>query len=414
MSAQKFPEKYTQYLAYTAVILLLTGFLFNRVINNVGLLLAGVHAVIYLKDSWKMIKSWPLYILLGVILFPTIHDLIFEGAGFLRAQNTLKWSLIVYPIFFAGTLRYEGFLKNISFLSIGFLSFASTYSLVGYFQNFTAVTDAYGMAKVMKVLSYSDHIRISWATVVTIILALVFVFTEKNKWIKTALWLAIIFQFVYIHILSAKTGLVSLYSTLLVLLLGVIIQKGRKWALIILPAILLFPVLAYHFIPSFYNRVEYTKHDYYHYKRNNFQFGLSDALRLYSLEGGIEMVKEAPVTGVGFARLQQKMNDWYKIHKPVITPNNYFLPSSQWLIYQAAGGITGGILILMFCLIFLVYYRKNLMFLAFYLPVVLSLCYETHLETQTGIFVFGFFLGLFMALYKEKTKSLSQNELIIP
>lgn len=414
MSAQRFPEKYTLYLAYTAVILLLTGFLFNRVVNNVGLLLAGVHAVIYLKDSWKMIKGWPVYILLGVILFPTIHDLIFEGAGFLRAQNTLKWSLIVYPIFFVGTLRYPYFLKNISYLSIIYLCFASLYSLVGYFQNFTAVTEAYGMAKVMKVLSYSDHIRMSWSTVIIIVLALIFVFTEKNKWIKTALWLVIIFQFVYIHILSAKTGLVTLYATLLVLLLGIIFQRGRKWALIIIPSILLFPVLAYHFIPSFYNRVEYTKYDFNQYRKNNFQFGLSDAVRFYSLEGGFQMVKESPVTGVGFARLQQKMNDWYKTDKPFMTSDNYFLPSSQWLIYCAAGGITGGLIIFTFFIIFLYHYRKDLMFLAFFLPVVLSFCYETHLETQTGIFVFGFFLGMFMALHVEKTKSLSQNELIIP
>jgi hypothetical protein len=141
---------------------------------------------------------------------------------------------------------------------------------------------------------------------------------------------------------------------------------------------------------------------------------LSDAVRFYSLEGGLQMVKESPVTGVGFARLQQKMNDWYKTDKPFMTSDNYFLPSSQWLIYCAAGGITGGLIIFTFVIIFLYHYRKDLTFLAFFLPVVLSFCYETHLETQTGIFVFGFFLGMFMALHVEKTKSLSQNELIIP
>ncbi|MFZ1706002.1 MAG: O-antigen ligase family protein [Saprospiraceae bacterium] len=395
-------------LAYTAFILLLTGFLLNRVINNIGLLLAGFHAVLFVRQAWKETKGSVLYALLGVILFPTIHDLIFHGMDFLHPQNTMKWSLIVYPLFFASCTRYTHFLKRASILFIICLLFASAYSMTEYLMHFKAINEDYGKAKVMKVLAYSDHIRLSWATVISIVLAFYWLVKENNTFFRNLLGLYILFQFTYLHILGAKTGLLTLYLTTFILVVGYIFQKNRIAALGILVFLMLSPFLAYKFIPSFQNRVKYMEYEMTLFSRNEYQPGLSDALRIYSLKAGLEVVKQHLIFGVGYAKIQKEIDEWYRQNTPFLSKDDYFLPISQFLLYWAAGGILGLLLLLYFVGITMYQFRKQAIFLAFFIPVSLSFVYENHLETQTGVFVFGCTFGLFFVqAWQEKKKELN-------
>lgn len=386
----------TRVLAYLAVIVLLFGFLFNRPLNNVGLLLAGLHTVLFLPQSWKETKSWFLYSLIVLILFPTIYDLLCGDWEFFHQRYTMKWSLIVYPLFFAGCKRYSGFFRHTMYITTGVFLFASLYSLGNYVADFEQVTALYGQAKVMKVLAYSDHIRLSWATVLSMILAVYLLLSEKNRQARSFLVFYLVFQFLYLHVLGSKTGLISLYLSAMVLITGLTWKNYRRWALVGLAVIFLSPVVAYYTIPSFYNRVNFIKYDFSFYSAKEYRPGLSDAIRVYSIQGGWDLFRQNIWTGTGFSGIKEKMNAWYRLNKPELDPSSYFRPISQVLSYAAAGGITGLLVILFFSISIMIKSRQNLYLLAYAIPLIVSFLYETHLENQTGVFVFGFFLGLLL------------------
>ncbi|MBK8372116.1 MAG: O-antigen ligase family protein [Saprospiraceae bacterium] len=351
-----------KFLAYLSILMLFAGFLFNKPVNNIGLTLAGFHALIYVKESWAKLKGPVLYVLLALILLPTVHDIIFNGLSFFHVQNTLKWSLIVYPLFFVSCMRYPDFFKHTIVIFSLFIFFGSVISLVEYFNNYEDINQEYGMAKVMKVPAFSDHIRYSWAIVVSMIFAL-YAYMNFNIGKFRFLWIIyIIFNFLFLFVLSSKTGLITLYLTTLVLIGGYIFTMDRRKAFLITGSIIMIPVIAYFVFPSFQNRIEFIKYDYYHFVRKEYKQGQSDALRMYSLEGGVELIGRHPVKGFGFSEIQKEMNQWYSINKPFLKKSDYFLPSSEIVLYWASCGIFGLIVILSFVFVPLWEYRKNVFF----------------------------------------------------
>lgn len=122
----------------------------------------------------------------------------------------------------------------------------------------------------------------------------------------------IIFQIVFLHITGAKTGLICLYLTIIILSWYLFKGRSRLILLFIIPIVLALPVIAYKTIPSLEQRFNFIKYDFEHYMRNEYREGLSDAVRYFSLKAGMHIIREHPVTGVGFSQLQQETNLWYK------------------------------------------------------------------------------------------------------
>jgi len=396
-----------QTLAYIALVLLLYGFLFNRVVNNVGLLFAGIHALIYLKESYRVLwKPWFWSIIL-VIVFPTLYDLFAHGQDFNDSKNLMKLGLIVYPLFFTSCLRYKNFLIHASILFLISMLYSSLYSLIEYLNAFDYYNKIYGTAKVLKVLGFSDHIRISWATSISIIVAAFLYKENKNSSLSLFLLGYIIFQIIFIHILGAKTGLVVLYLSGFIWVIYFARYFSKKYALAIMIFLFSLPVIFYLLVPSFQKRIEFIKHDYYYYSKGEYQEGLSDALRVYSIKGGVDIIQSDGTLGVGFKNLKPVMNEWYETNTPFIKIEDRYPPSSEFLVYWASGGILGLSIFSAFILLPLLspILRSNIFFLLFYLPSSVSFLFETHLDGQLPLFLFGFCMALFWSIaYKETSK----------
>lgn len=396
-----------QTLAYIALILLLYGFLFNRVVNNVGLLFAGIHALVYLKESYQVLwKPW-FWSIISVILFPTLYDLLAHGQDYSDSKNLMKLGLIVYPLYFMSCLRYKNFLIHSSILFLFSMLFSSFYSVIEYLNSFDYYNKMYGTAKVLKVLAYSDHIRISWATSISIIIAAFLYKENKNSSLSLFLLGYILFQIIFIHILGAKTGLVVLYLSGFIWVIFLGRNFSKKYALAFLLFLFCLPVFAYLFVPSFQKRIEFIKHDFYYYSKGEYQDGLSDALRVYSIKGGADIIQSDGIFGVGFKNLKPVMNEWYETNTPFIKIEDRYPPSSEFLVYWASGGILGLLFFTAFILLPLFHpiLRNNIFFLSFYLPSSVSFLFETHLDGQLPLFLFGFSMALFWSIaYTESSK----------
>lgn len=386
-------------VALLGVVLLFYGFFFHRVTNNLGSILIGFYAVMKLKENKKIfIHPWMISILL-ISLVPFISDIILEGVNFHKHRGDLKLLLIVFPAFIFTLKPDQRMIVSFMKAFIIFMFLSSCYSLYHYVIEYDDMYLTYKESRVVKTLSYGDHIRISWATVVSCIFVLYLIFKKlvDNPFI---FWVYIVFQIIFLHILGSKTGLISLYLTIGIFCIFGLSKISKSLAVGAITLIAIIPIVAYKTIPSFEQRVNFIKYDFEHYSKGAYREGLSDAIRYYSLLAGKDIIINHPWTGCGFSRLQEETNHWWRTKMPQISEENYFVPSSQIVIYWASGGIIS-LIIFLFHLVYPLFdirLRTNMWFMMFYIPTALSFGYETHLEGQLSLFFYGFFLSFFWYL----------------
>jgi len=403
-------RQYTDLIAVTGILLLFIGFLFNRVVSNTGFLLIGVYTLIHLsKVKWLFKDKW-MYSFILLALLPLLSDIILQGTDSIHQRSLMKFLLILFPAFIFVYNPDRKSIHTIIYLFIILMLISSCFSLFHYFSDLDQMAAKYKVSKVIHVLSFRDHIRISWATVISCLLAFYLILTVKQKRLSWFLSVYIIFQIVFLHILGAKTGLICLYLTIIILSWYLFKGRSRLILLFIIPIVLALPVIAYKTIPSLEQRFNFIKYDFEHYMRNEYREGLSDAVRYFSLKAGMQIIREHPVTGVGFSQLQQETNLWYKKNVPAMTEQNYFLPSSQIVIYWAACGILGLIVFLWHVLLpyFTIYLKNHIWFMSFFIPTSCSFVFETHMEGQLPLFLYGFFVSWFWFLaYQDR--NLNEN-----
>lgn len=382
-------------VAATAILFLFVGFLYNRVVCNLGFILAGIYAVAKIKNiAWLFRDRW-MTTFMAMSILVVLSDLYYEGIYFFNERGVMKLVLILFPSFIFALSPQGKAISYIHRLVICCMTFSTLYSLSYYFNNASDIIDSYKYSKVMPVLSYGDHIRISWVTVISMVLAVYEFQTNKNKYYRFALIFYIIFQGIFLHYLGSKTGLITLYLSA-ILVSYYLIPKGKKWYFAVIAIFLGVSLyLAATNIPSLKERVNFMRYDFEHYSKGEYREGLSDAIRYYSLLAGKDIIKANPYTGVGFSRLDTHMAEWYETKMPQIEKKNYFLPSSQFVIYWASGGIIGLIIVLLhlFYPLFVSYLRENIWFIGIFIPAAFSFAYETHLEGQLPIFIYAFFVS---------------------
>lgn len=404
-------EHLLKIIAYGAILFLFTGFLFNRVIGNLGFILAGVYAVAKIKNiSWLFRDKW-MWTFMALALVPMLSDIWYEGIGFIKERGIMKLVLILFPSYVFALSPDKKAISWINLLVIVVMTISSCYSLYIYAMDGESIIASYKVSKVMPVLSYGDHIRISWVTVISMVLALYEVKHSKKIWYQTFMILYIIFQAIFLHYLGSKTGLITLYLTM-ILISFMILPKGKKWlALIFYLLMAIGAYTAIKIIPSLRERVNFMRYDFEHYSKGEYREGLSDAIRYYSLLAGKDIITENPVTGVGFSRLKPKMDQWYQAEMPQIPANNYFIPSSEIVIYWASLGIFGLIIIMIHLIypLFVPYLKESMWFVSIFFPAAFSFVYETHLEGQLPLFVYAFFVSWawYLAYFQKQLKTSS-------
>jgi len=392
-------EKILETIAYLSIIFLISGFLFNRVLNNCGLFLAGIHGLYYIKYSWKKLwKPW-IYLLLVVVTLPFLYDLICCGT-IQNSRNIMKWSLFVYPVFFVSTIRYSNFIKHAMMIFLAAMLISTAYSVINYLSAFSAYNQLYGQAKVMSVLAYQDHIRVGWASAISVLVAILLSISAKSrKDMAVYIFIAAI-QVGFVHLLGSKTGWVVLYTMALFGISWILLRHSKKMAAILAAVVFSLPVLAYLIFPTVRQRIAFIHHDFYYYSKDNYQPGLSDALRVYSLKAGADIIDRHPLSGVGFTMIDQEMDKWYSLHTPFLPKEERFPPSSQFIEYWAAGGVFSFLLLILFLIVpfWNASLRRHFGFLAFMISSGITFLFEVPLDAQLSIFVYGFSLGLFYAL----------------
>ena len=269
------------------------------------------------------------------------------------------------------------------------------FSIYTYIKAPTEAVDGYKQARVMQVGFYHDHIRISVAMAASILMAAYVAVVSTARVSRYICVAYIVFMTLFMHLLIARTGLLALYAGSFVYIVMQLWRNHKKTLLTALAIMILLPILAYQWLPSFRHRVGFIRYDFGYYSKMEYREGSSDGFRYYSLLSGLDICKAHPLTGVGFKGLHEANKTWFTSHFPKIRPEEIIQPSSEFILHAAAAGLPGLLLFLMFAVVplFDKRLRQNVWFASIYAAIAITWLFEILPENQYGIFITGFFLA---------------------
>jgi len=170
------------------------------------------------------------------------------------------------------------------------------------------------------------------------------------------------------------------YAALLVL-------ERRKYLLAggLAAAMVLAGLLAYQYVPSFQNRINYSLYTLRMFEKQEQISELSDARRIGSLYAAADMMKRHPLTGVGAGDVRDATDVYLQLHYPSLA-GLQLMPHNQFLHAGASAGIPG-MLVFTLALLWPLLYRRawrDPLLAAFYVLILSSCMVEHTLETQLG------------------------------
>jgi len=225
-----------------------------------------------------------------------------------------------------------------------------------------------------------------------------------------------------LHVLTSRTGLVTLYAGLLTYLAGYIVRYRAYWAgLISLAGLMLLPVIAYQLVPSFRLRVDITRWDSKAYQSQDKalqgkQIKVSDLSvggRYAAWEAAYVLICRHPLIGVGIADIKDETNRYYRTRPDLCDANGVpdpdlpDNPHNQYAEWALGFGPLGLMLLLLLLgwPLFSPWRKHSLLLFAFLAVLATAMLTESYIERQIGIAFFLVGMGIMLQYenyYREK------------
>ncbi|MBK5272942.1 MAG: O-antigen ligase family protein, partial [Bacteroidia bacterium] len=307
----------------------------------------------------------------------------------------IKLPLLFLPFAFAGPINFsKKEWEGLAYIFIALVTAGTIWSMFQYAGDIAAVHKGYLQSKTIITPLNDDHIRFSWLVCVSLLLTgwLLISNRKQNKFIAGLLAATSIWFILFLHILAARTGLISFYLVILIIIFRLIYKKTNPiYTIPLLAIIILLPVIAYFVLPTFQNRVKYFLYNLTYFKDAHYLQGSNDAVRVISLRAGWNVMNEKPAYGVGFGNVLKETKKWYRENYPQMIEADKIYPSSEWLMYGAACGWPG---VLLFSLVMLISFfiktENKLLWWLLNATAAFSFLFDIGLEVQFGVFSYAF------------------------
>lgn len=401
------PVKYAEWLVVFFCSIIFVGFTCSRAMVSIGMIALVAVAILsnnpkqLFTNYFKQKELWALSFLFWIVFLSGIYS--DDKIGWLNWVR-IKLPYLFLPFAFAGVKKLSE--RSFTALLYAFILtfFVSTsVILCRYYLNYTLLTESLLKGSALPI-PYS-HIRYALMLGFSFFCSLylwqqkLFLFHAYERYLQLFLSL---FAFVALHILSVRSGLLAVYLGLFLLAVGAIIID-RKWmlgiGLVIATAVL--PYLAYQFVPSLHNKINYMRYDLGEYQKGEIN-DRSDAMRIVSMKIGIDVWKEHPLIGAGAGDLKNESDKFYESGYPSVSPENRRLPHNQFIWLLATTGVIG-LLVFLFSFFYPLLssgLHKHWISVVFYLSLFSSFFTEHSLEEQMGTGFYLIFLLLLMNRFK--------------
>lgn len=385
-----------RYVIFYSIILMLICLLISRAALSISMIFFLITALVH-ADILKQVKKYfsnRFLIAISFLFFiPFISGLWSDDKHQWWNVVQLKLPFLFFPIAFTGRWNFSQ--KQWQLIALIFLAIVfggCVWSITQYISDYSAVHQEYLKAKTIITPLEDDHVRFSWLVSIAVVCCFLLLQFLKGKSLRALIVFIAVFFIIYLHILSVRTGLLSLYIFLL-MYAAWLVKRNFKAAVIYLGALVSLPVIAWFFIPTFQNRIKYFVYDFSFVKSNTYLPGSNDGARALSIRSGWDVLKHHPF-GVGAGDIIHKTDNWYAANVPGILPSDKFYPCSEWLMYGCFAGWIG---VILFTLIIVVpFFARNIAYKFFWIVLcVIAACsfvFDIGLEVQYGIFLYTFIL----------------------
>ena len=302
----------------------------------IGAALLNIGLLTHLKE---LFKKPHLLLTTGYFLLNVLSFFWSENISYFDERIRIILPFLILPFSFLSINRWE--MKWYDLLLLLFILanlLGISWSLYQYIQQKESYDIAYSYSKLIPTPFKNDHIRFSLSVVMSICFCVDLFLKYKKSFVRILLLFIVCIDILYIHILSAKTGIVAFY---LVALIGAIqlffSMKYKKAGVFSIFIIITLPFIMYFIFPSFKNKIGYFNYSLEQIKNDKKEANISDEGRIISYRYAIEIIKKNPL-GVGLGDVYDEMDKFYKrdfkdAEVTTLLPHNQFLMSGVALGY---------------------------------------------------------------------------------
>ena len=381
-------------------------------ISFIGLSIIGL-----LQFKFREFSKFEIIISLLFVLF-----FLSSAASFLYSQNTeeasrkliLKLPILCFPLVFNALKKIDS--KH--FVSIVLIGLYAMYlpaivSVYNYLSNKTLFDQLILESKPLPIeFGYGIyHIQFSILLAISIVFA-VYLLLQRNKWNLSKINVAIIStigiaNFIFLHILSARTGLLAMYIGLLIILLPVVLKLPFRNKIIALSLGVTLPLMMFAISSSLRNRVSNSLADFEVAWNGKDANDYSFAMRVQAWKNAIQVIKKNPLLGIGIGDADKELQYNFAQMNSSITPANRKNPHFQFLETASQSGLISASLYLLIVIVSIFgQSNKNYLLASMALLLFLASCFESILERQASVVAFSAFMALSLAFGKKNLKEI--------
>lgn len=401
-------------LFFLACLVALLSFQFARGLTSISIALffiAGVWTSIVDAEKRRMVFRSSIFIVCAAwfaLLF--VEGFMNVKYGALGKELMLKSGMVILPF---SVIQHVDLSKRKTKWIMGSfvlsMAVSALISSVNYLLNMEEVNTLLLQSKHVPLVAKVHHIYFGLFLAVSIVVNYWLLKHSDKASKERKLWLIVlVLQFLSIHLLSSRTGLISFYAGVyLMSMLYLFRMEQLKHKLVMILALLALPFMAAILSPSLRHKVLNTKEDLEAVEKGGDDINYkSFAMRLEAWKMCIDLIGQHPFIGVGASNLEKEMAETYIKNKTVLYEENRVGPHSQVLESTVAHGILGGLLILLMLLVPFVFYRQqmSIYFIGIWAILGTAFLVESVLERQMGILLFGVFYV--WSLYEWKSEKM--------
>mgnify|MGYP000518615642 CR=1 FL=1 len=385
---------------FASALCLLT-FQFARALTSISiglLLVSGVWALIESPQKRRELIRNPLFVLSFLFYFLLVLDVVKPIDHQLWADELLhKAGIIIIPFAVLTHLDADkSWMRKIIGAFVVSMALSAGLSSGNYLLNMDEINPLLLQSKHVPIIADVHHIYFGLFLAVSTILTF-WLFTSSLGKDRQWWMLVLLIQFLSMHLLSSRTGLIAFYAAVYLMALIYLVRlKKVRYRLYILTGLILLPLMAVFLSPSLRHKISNTREDIEAAEQGGDDINFkSFAMRMEAWKMCVHIIKAHPFTGVGASELEKEMAAMYTQQNTVLIEENRVGPHNQILESTVAHGFLGGLTVMALFLVPFGYREKlNIIFIGIWAVLGTSVLVESLFERQLGLILFGFFYFL--------------------
>ncbi len=384
-------------IAMLCILGMFIGFLCAPALNSISIIVFGANALRDVHPRLWFRQRWWWLALFWLFLY-AISYFWSDDKGYWGTRLQVKLPVALLPLAFYFLPRFDARHIQIITLVMNLVLLAGAcYSISFLINDYEYYMAQYRYSHLFPTPVRGDHIRFSLAMALTIVWSW-YAFPQLGyKWLKWVVGITMSLLAAYMHILAAKSGLITLYVFVVAWCIYYTITEKKVAGLAVLFGVFVLGVVAVNFVPTLKKRFEYTLMNYQIFKNHDKVSVYGDVNRIISYKLAVELIRENPMAGVGVGNMEHRMQERYAKYYPETTDVNRLLPHNQFLVAGLGAGIPCMLLFLIWAIFPVTRIRRNresFFFAVVWFLLFFQLLIEPVLEVHFGVFVYLFFMLL--------------------